>query len=159
KHVDTGMGFERICSILQGANSNYETDLFLPLIAAVSEITRQPLTPDNRVPIQVISDHIRSLSFSIADGALPSNEGRGYVLRRILRRAARYGRTLDMTEPFIYKLVSTVTEVMGQSFPELTAKQDHIERVIRAEEEGFNKTLDRGIEIFESVSAPGHISG
>ncbi len=159
KHVDTGMGFERICSILQGANSNYETDLFLPLIAAVSEITRQPLTPDNRVAIQVISDHIRSLSFSIADGALPSNEGRGYVLRRILRRAARYGRTLDVTEPFIYKLVSTVTEVMGQSFPELTAKQDHIERVIRAEEEGFNKTLDRGIEIFESVSAPGHISG
>ena len=159
KHVDTGMGFERVCSLLQGVRSNYETDLFLPIMAAVSEITRQPFTRDNQVAIQVISDHIRSLVFSIADGALPSNEGRGYVLRRILRRAARYGRTLDMHEPFIHKLAATVVEVMGEAFPEIKEKQDHIERVIRAEEEGFNKTLDRGLEIFESVSASGNISG
>jgi alanyl-tRNA synthetase len=159
KHVDTGMGFERICSILQSANSNYDTDLFQPLVAAVSEITRQPYNADNKVAIQVICDHIRALSFSIADGAIPSNEGRGYVLRRILRRAARYGRTLGMYEPFIYRLAQTVTEVMGDAFPEVKAKQDHIERVIRSEEEGFNKTLDRGLEIFETVSAGGSISG
>lgn len=159
KHVDTGMGFERICSILQGVRSNYETDLFQPLLAAVSEITRQPFNAENRVAMQVISDHIRTLAFTIADGALPSNEGRGYVLRRILRRAARYGRTLGADEPFIYRLADTVSEVMGEAFPEVREKQDHIERVIRSEEEGFNKTLDRGIEIFESVSRNGHISG
>jgi len=159
KHVDTGMGFERICQILQGVRSSYETDLFQPIIGAVSEITRQPYNAENQVAIQVISDHIRSLAFSIADGALPSNEGRGYVLRRILRRAARYGRSLGMDEPFIHKLAATVTEVMGGFFPEIKEKQDHIERVIRAEEEGFNKTLDRGLEIFESVSASGDITG
>jgi alanyl-tRNA synthetase len=159
KHVDTGMGFERICSVLQGVGSNYETDLFQPIIVAVSEITRQPYNADNKVAIQVIGDHIRSLAFSIADGALPSNEGRGYVLRRILRRAARYGRTLGMQEPFIHELAETIAEVMGDSFPEVRAKRDHIERVIRSEEEGFNKTLDRGLEIFESVSASGSISG
>jgi alanyl-tRNA synthetase len=159
KHVDTGMGFERICSLLQGVRSNYETDLFLPIVAAVSEVTQQPYNADNKVAIQVISDHIRALSFSIADGALPSNEGRGYVLRRILRRAARYGRTLGVHDPFIYKLAQTVTDVMGAAFPEVKEKQDHIERVIRAEEEGFNKTLDRGLEIFEAVSARGDISG
>ncbi|MCH2663909.1 alanine--tRNA ligase [bacterium] len=159
KHVDTGMGFERICSVLQGVGSNYETDLFQPIIVAVSEITRQPYNADNKVAIQVIGDHIRSLAFSIADGALPSNEGRGYVLRRILRRAARYGRTLGMHEPFIHELAETIAEVMGDSFPEVRAKRDHIERVIRSEEEGFNKTLDRGLEIFESVSASGSISG
>ncbi|MBE82411.1 MAG: alanine--tRNA ligase [Gemmatimonadetes bacterium] len=159
KHVDTGMGFERICSVLQGVGSNYETDLFQPIIVAVSEITRQPYNADNKVAIQVIGDHIRSLAFSIADGALPSNEGRGYVLRRILRRAARYGRTLGMQEPFIHELAETIAEVMGDSFPEVREKRDHIERVIRSEEEGFNKTLDRGLEIFESVSASGSISG
>ncbi|MBK37135.1 MAG: alanine--tRNA ligase [Gemmatimonadetes bacterium] len=159
KHVDTGMGFERICQILQGVKSNYETDLFLPIISAVSERTRKPYTEDHRVAIQVISDHIRALTFSIADGAVPSNEGRGYVLRRILRRAARFGRTLDVKDPFMHDLVSAVVETMGESFPEIVEKADHIQRVIRAEEEGFNKTLDRGLEIFEEVSARGAISG
>jgi len=159
KHVDTGMGFERICSLLQGVRSNYETDLFLPIVAAVSDITQQPYNDENKVAIQVVCDHIRALSFTIADGALPSNEGRGYVLRRILRRAARYGRTLGIHYPFIHKLAKTVAEVMGDAFPEVKEKQVHIERVILAEEEGFNKTLDRGLEIFESLSASGSISG
>ena len=159
KHVDTGMGFERICSIIQGVKNNYDTDLFVPIIGAISEITMQPYNADNQVPMRVIADHIRTLAFTIADGALPSNEGRGYVLRRILRRAARFGRNLKMQEPFIYKLTNTVVDVMSEAFPELADKKDHIARVIRAEEEGFGKTLDRGLEIFEEVSKNGHISG
>jgi alanyl-tRNA synthetase len=159
KHVDTGMGFERVCQIVQGVGSNYETDLFKPIIAAVSERTRKPYIEAHRVAIQVIADHIRALTFSIADGAIPSNEGRGYVLRRILRRAARFGRTLDVRDPFMHDLVPTVVEVMGESFPEIVEKAEHIQRVIRGEEEGFNNTLDRGLEIFEEVSRRGAISG
>ena len=159
KHVDTGMGFERVCQILQGVQSNYETDLFQPIIAAVSERTRKPYIEEHRVAIQVISDHIRALTFSIADGAVPSNEGRGYVLRRILRRAARFGRTLDVRDPFMHDLVPVVVEVMGESFPEIVEKIDHVQRVIEGEEEGFNNTLDRGLEIFEEVSQRGAISG
>ena len=159
KHVDTGMGFERICAILQGVKTNYDTDLFLPVIGAISEITRQPYNEQNRVAMRVIADHIRALTFSIADGALPSNEGRGYVLRRILRRAARFGRTLDMHEPFIYKLTETVADMMGPAFPEVAEKARHVSLVIKSEEEGFGKTLDRGIEIFEAISQQGRISG
>lgn len=159
KHVDTGMGFERICSILQGVKTNYDTDLFLPIIGTISELTKQPYNEENQVPMRVIADHVRTLAFTVADGALPSNEGRGYVLRRILRRASRFGRKLDMQEPFIYKLTDTIISVMGEAFPELVDKKDHIERVIRSEEEGFGKTLDRGLEIFDEVSAGGHISG
>jgi len=159
KHVDTGMGFERICSILQGVKTNYDTDLFLPIIGTISEITKQPYNLENQVPMRVIADHVRTLAFTVADGALPSNEGRGYVLRRILRRAARFGRKLNMQEPFIYQLTDTVVDVMGEAFPELLEKKDHITRVIRAEEEGFGKTLDRGLEIFEEVSKRGRISG
>ncbi len=159
KHVDTGMGFERICSILQGVRSNYDTDLFQPIIAAIGDITRKPYDDEHRVAMQVIADHIRTLSFAIAEGAHPSNEGRGYVLRRILRRASRFGRTLDMHEPFIYRLTSTVADVMGGAFPELVQQAQHVALVIKSEEEGFGKTLDRGIEIFEEVSRKGHISG
>ncbi|MBT5832850.1 MAG: alanine--tRNA ligase [Candidatus Latescibacteria bacterium] len=159
KHVDTGMGFERICSIIQGVKTNYDTDLFLPIIAAISEITKQPYNAENQVAMRVIADHIRTLAFTIADGALPSNEGRGYVLRRILRRASRFGRNLQMQEPFIHKLTDVVTEVMGEAFPELIEKKDHIARVILAEEDGFGKTLDRGLEIFEEVSKSGQVSG
>ncbi|MDA0709685.1 MAG: alanine--tRNA ligase [bacterium] len=159
KHVDTGMGFERICSILQNVKTNYDTDLFLPIIGAISEITKRPYHAENHVPMRVIADHIRTMAFTIADGALPSNEGRGYVLRRILRRAARFGRNLGMQEPFIYKLTDSVVSVMGEAFPELVEKSDHIARVIRAEEEGFGKTLDRGLEIFEDICRTGHISG
>ncbi|MCY3871959.1 MAG: alanine--tRNA ligase [Gemmatimonadetes bacterium] len=159
QHVDTGMGFERICSILQGVQTTYDTDVFLPIIGAISEITRKPYNKDHQVPIRVIADHVRTLSFAIADGVLPSNEGRGYVLRRILRRAARFGRSLGMHEPFIFRLVETVVSEMGVVFPEVAEKRDYITRVIRSEEEGFGKTLDRGLEIFDAMQAKGRISG
>ncbi len=159
QHVDTGMGFERICSILQGVQTTYDTDVFVPIIGAISEITRKPYNKDHQVPMRVIADHVRTLSFAIADGVLPSNEGRGYVLRRILRRAARFGRSLGMHEPFIFRLVETVVSEMGVVFPEVAEKRDHITRVIRSEEEGFGKTLDRGLEIFDAMQAKGRISG
>ena len=159
QHVDTGMGFERICSILQGVQTTYDTDVFLPILGAISEITRKPYNKDHQVPMRVIADHVRTLAFAIADGVLPSNEGRGYVLRRILRRAARFGRTLGMHEPFIFRLIETVASEMRVAFPEVAEKSDYITRVIRSEEEGFGKTLDRGLEIFDAMQAKGHISG
>ena len=159
QHVDTGMGFERICSILQGVQTTYDTDVFLPIIGAIGEITRKPYHKDHWVPMRVIADHVRTLAFAIADGALPSNAGRGYVLRRILRRAARFGRTLGMHEPFIFRLIETVAREMSVAFPEVKEKRDYIARVIRSEEEGFGKTLDRGLEIFDAMQAKGHISG
>ena len=149
-HVDTGAGFERIVSVLQNKNNNYATDLFMPIILETEKLTGQSFK-DNPVPFQVIADHIRMLSFSIADGGLPGNEGRGYVLRRILRRAARFGRMLDQHEPFIYNLVGSLGGVMGEIFPEVVDKQSHIEKVIQAEESSFNDTLDRGINHFEKV--------
>lgn len=155
KHVDTGMGFERICAVLQKKKSNYETDVFMPIISRISELVRKPYGGKIDAPVdiamRVIADHVRMLSFSIADGGIPSNEGRGYVMRRILRRAARFGRNLGMHEPFIFKVVEAVVKSMGKQFPEIAEKQSHIERVIRGEEESFNATLDRGLEIFESV--------
>lgn len=159
KHVDTGMGFERICTVLQGVESTYDTDLFRPILAAIERATRKPYSDEHRVAMRVIADHVRTLCFAIADGVLPSSEGRGYVLRRILRRAARYGRTLDMHDPFIYGLAPVVVNVMGSVFPEVAEQADHISRVIRSEEEGFGKTLDRGLEMFEVVSVEGRVSG
>ncbi|MDP6359879.1 MAG: alanine--tRNA ligase, partial [Planctomycetota bacterium] len=152
KHVDTGLGLERLTAVLQGKSSNYDTDIFVPLLDTLSEICGRPYEDDNEVAMRVIVDHVRALSFAIADGALPSNEGRGYVLRRLLRRAARFGRTLDLDEPFIYRIVATLVREMGDSFPELAERQNHIERVIKGEEEGFGRTLHRGIAIFESVA-------
>ena len=151
KHVDTGAGFERLVAILNNKDSNYETDLFLPIIHSIEKITNKDVSFNNGICHQVIADHLRMLSFSIADGALPSNEGRGYVLRRVLRRAARYGRILDMDSPFIFSLVKTLVEIMAESYPELKEKQSHIEKVIQAEELSFNETLDRGIEIFDKI--------
>jgi alanyl-tRNA synthetase len=159
KHVDTGMGFERICAALECMEhdfkkppSNYDTDVFLPLIRRISDITGVTYEKEtDRVAIRVIADHVRALTFAVADGAIPSNEGRGYVLRRILRRAARFGRNLNMHEPFIFRLVDTLAGTMGDIFPEVRSGQGHIERVIQSEEEGFNATLDRGLEIFEEV--------
>jgi alanyl-tRNA synthetase len=155
KHVDTGMGFERMCAVLQRKNSNYDTDVFMPIITAIAQRVGREYTGRLESPadiaMRVIADHIRMLTFAIADGAIPSNEGRGYVLRRILRRAARFGRNLDMKEPFVYTITGAVVESMGSVFPEIVEKKAHIEKVIKAEEEGFNITLDRGLEIFESV--------
>ncbi len=157
KHIDTGMGFERICAVLQGKNSNYDTDIFQPIIAKISELSKIDYdTEENQVSMRVISDHVRTLIFAIADGAVPGNEGRGYVLRRILRRAARYGRKLNLNEPFLYKLVDTVINEagggMGEIFPEIKSNRATIKKIIKAEEESFNVTLDRGIELFETIS-------
>ncbi len=152
RHVDTGMGFERVVSILQGCEENYESDLFTPIISKIEEITGAEYeNPDEAVAIKVMADHIRALSFAIADGALPGNEGRGYVLRRILRRAARFSRKIDYREPIMFQLVAPLTDVMGEVYPELISKNEHIVRVIKAEEESFAQTLDVGLELFEDL--------
>jgi alanyl-tRNA synthetase len=154
KHVDTGAGFERLVAVLQNKVSNYETDLFVPILDRIGELVgTQYEDSDQKSAFHVIADHIRMLSFSIADGGFPSNEGRGYVMRRILRRAARYGRNLNMHEPFIYHLVDTVVTVLGDIFPEILERSDHVASVIQAEEIHFNRTLDRGLEIFEKIKA------
>jgi alanyl-tRNA synthetase len=203
RHVDTGMGFERVSAIIQGTKhltdfssivSNYETDIFRPIFDELEKLSgkkyastlpsnsglgsagvppsrtlsgespsrRDAATNDRDgratqiqidIAFRVIADHIRTLSFAIADGIIPSNEGRGYVLRRILRRAVRYGRTLDFHEPFFFKLVDVVARTMGDVFPEVRDKQKTIKETIRREEESFNKTLDKGIKLFEQATA------
>lgn len=153
KHVDTGMGFERLCAIMQGKRSNYDTDVFTPLISEIEKISSIKYEKEiDMISMRVIADHVRALTFAIADGAMPGNEGRGYVLRRLLRRAARYGRKLSLTEPFMYKLVKVLVENMSHVFPELKSNQNNIEKIIKAEEESFNSTLDRGIELFENIT-------
>jgi alanyl-tRNA synthetase len=152
KHVDTGMGFERVCAVLQKKNSNYDTDIFSPLIEEISILSKVSYEKEeDKIPMRVIADHIRALTFAIADGAVPGNEGRGYVLRRILRRAARYGRKINLNEPFLSKLVDVLSANMGEVFPEIKEKNDYIKKVIQGEEESFNATLDRGIELFEEI--------
>ncbi len=150
KHIDTGAGLERIAAVLQDKNSNYDTDLFKPIIEKLSEIAESSYVI-NPIPHNVIADHIRMLCFSIADGAMPSNDGRGYVLRRILRRAARFGRKINLKDPFLYKLVPIIGELMGDVYPEILEKQNYIEKVIKSEEKSFNKTLDRGLIHFEKI--------
>lgn len=152
KHIDTGMGFERVCAVLQNKSSNYDTDIFMPLIDEIVKISNVKYEKEEeKIPMRVIADHIRALTFAIADGAVPGNEGRGYVLRRILRRAARYGRKINLKEPFLFQLVDVLVRTMGDVFPEIKEKQNYIKKVIKAEEESFNATLDRGIELFEEV--------
>ncbi len=158
--VDTGAGLERFCMIMQNADSNYGTDLFTPLIDKVCKLSEKPYDPGPAgIPHRVIADHIRALSFAIADNAVISNEGRGYVLRRILRRAARYGHQLGLTEPFLYKIVQTLVENMGNVYPELKAQRGHIELVIKTEEEQFDRTLDIGIARFEDIILKVNASG
>lgn len=152
KSIDTGLGLERAVAILQGVQSDYETDLFIPLVKKVEEITGLSSENPTRLhSFQVIADHIRSLSFAIADGAIPSNEGRGYVLRRILRRAVRHGKLLGLDGPFLFSLVDTLVEVMGESYPELSQRKDVIQSILQNEEELFIKTLDRGLEEFNKT--------
>ncbi len=149
-HVDTGMGFERITSILQGVDSNYKTDLFTPLLDTISEITDTPYSHDDSgLPHRVIADHIRCLTFTIGDGVMPSNDGRGYVIRRVLRRAVLYGKKLDMNEPFIYQLVDKVVDLLGNVFPDVLPRKEFITRTIQAEENRFHQTLARGLDILE----------
>ena len=206
KHVDTGMGFERVTSIIQGTKglkdfanakiSNYETDIFRPIFDALEKLSGkrygstlpgsaglQPASTSATIPasdteptrsglkarapseeqiqldiaFRVIADHIRTLSFAIADGIQPGNNDRNYVLRRILRRAVRYGRTLGFHEPFFYKLVDVLADTMGEVFPEIRAKKKQVQETIQHEEEAFNKTLDRGIELFDEEVA--HFQG
>jgi alanyl-tRNA synthetase len=176
--VDTGMGFERVTSIVQNTRgftdfsrviSNYETDIFRPIFDRLEQLSgkrygstlpnaEQPSTHSEQVAVdiafRVVADHIRTLGFSIADGIQPGNTDRNYVLRRILRRAVRYGRSLGFQEPFFYKLVGVLAETMGEVFPEIEARRSHVEEVIRVEEEAFNRTLDRGIALFNE-----HVAG
>ena len=186
KHVDTGMGFERVTSIIQGTKnfsdfanakiSNYETDIFRPIFDELEKLSGQKYTstlPSEGRTVQgneliafarnsqlqvdiafrVIADHIRTLSFAIADGIQPGNTDRNYVLRRILRRAVRYGRTLGFHEPFFYKLVDVLADTMGDVFPEIRVRKQQVQETIRTEEEAFNKTLDRGIIMFEDAAS------
>ncbi|MFY0700839.1 MAG: alanine--tRNA ligase [Bermanella sp.] len=149
--VDTGMGLERISAIMQGVHANYEIDLFQGLIKAAAEVTgTQDLDSKS---LLVIADHIRSCSFLISDGVMPSNEGRGYVLRRIIRRALRHGHILGATDLFFYKLVSALVKEMGEAYPELAKNQPHIEKILKLEEEQFAKTLDNGMKLLESAIA------
>ncbi|MBC7524860.1 MAG: alanine--tRNA ligase [Flavobacterium sp.] len=167
QHVDTGMGFERLCMALQGKTSNYDTDVFTPLIAKVEAITGFKYLPNKvslsavevleeqnktNIAIRVIVDHIRAVAFAIADGQLPSNTGAGYVIRRILRRAIRYGFTfLNTKEPFIYKLVEVLANQMGEFFPEIKSQQQLVTNVIREEEASFLRTLDQGLQLLDKV--------
>ena len=149
--VDTGMGLERVAAVMQGVHSNYEIDLFQGLIRAAAEVTGAEDLGSNS--LRVIADHIRACSFLIGDGVLPSNEGRGYVLRRIIRRAIRHGYKLDCTQPFFYKLVEPLEREMGAAYPELKAQRTHIERVLKQEEERFAETLTQGMSLLESAIA------
>ncbi|MDD2240258.1 MAG: alanine--tRNA ligase [Kiritimatiellae bacterium] len=152
KCVDTGMGFERIVAIIQGKKSNYDTDVFMPLIEAVSTRAGIPYGEgDHAVAMRVVADHLRTLAFAIADGVMPSNDGRGYVLRRLLRRAARFGRTLGLTEAFLWELFPILEHQMAPFFPELSDRRKDIVRALRAEEESFSATLDRGLAHFTDV--------
>jgi len=176
RHVDTGMGFERVTAMVQGTKnftdftgiiSNYETDVFRPIFDEIEKLSgkrygstlpRHGSAAESEqekidIAFRVIADHIRTLSFAIADGIQPGNEGRGYVLRRILRRAVRYGRSLDLHEPFFHKLVDVLAQTMGDVFPELRARQTQIEESLKREEASFNRTLDKGIALFEAEVA------
>ena len=153
KHVDTGMGLERIAAVLQGALSNYEVDFMRDLISATERIAgkKYGVDPQADVSFRVIADHARAVSFLIADGVAPGNEGRGYVLRRLLRRAARHGRLLGLKEPFLHRVAQTVAEIMGGAYPELRSEQQRIFETIRGEEERFGETLEKGLVLLEET--------
>lgn len=148
-NIDTGMSLERLVAVAQGVSSNYDIDLFRPLMQELERRTglryadKQPHT----MAFRVIVDHVRGITFAISDGAMPSNEGRGYVIRRVLRRAVRFGKTLGFDQPFLHELVHLVVEQMGEAYPELLAKQEFVERVVRVEEERFHETLDDGVNL------------
>ena len=149
--VDTGMGPERIAAVLQHVNSNYEIDLFRTLIAAVAKVTGA--TDLDNKSLRVIADHIRSCAFTVSDGVIPSNENRGYVLRRIIRRAIRHGNMLGAKDTFFYKLVAPLIEVMGPAADELKRQQSLVEQVLKTEEEQFARTLERGLALLDEELA------
>jgi alanyl-tRNA synthetase len=151
--IDTGMGLERIAAVIQGADSNYETDLFMPIIREIEVLAghRFKESPEMDVSMKVVADHSRAAAFLIGDGVLPSNEGRGYVLRRILRRAIRYGRTLGLTRPFLHQTAQKVSQVMNTAYPELSEADAYITNIIKSEEERFLATLDTGLRVLEDA--------
>lgn len=152
KNIDTGAGLERLAAIFQGAKTNFETDLFLPIIREVERLSGQTYDPDgDNMSFKVIADHIRALSFAIGDGALPGNEGRGYVLRRLLRRASMHGQRLGITEPFLYQLVPTVGQIMASYYPEVLERRDFIEKIVKSEEESFARTIHTGSQFAEQL--------
>lgn len=154
QHVDTGMGFERLCMAMQGKISNYDTDVFQPIIQSIAKMAGNEYGKNEEIDIalRVISDHIRTIAFAITDGQLPSNNKAGYVIRRILRRAVRYGYTfLGFKEPFMYRLIPVLIEVMGQHFPELIKQQTLIEKVVKEEENSFLRTLENGIRLLDQI--------
>ncbi len=153
KNIDTGAGLERFASILQDVDSNFDTDLFVPIIEKACSIAgvKYKEKEETDVALKVIADHVRTVVFAAADGVLPSNEGRGYVIRRLLRRAVRYGKSLGVDQPFLYRLTETVGDVMGVYYPEIEAKREFIEKVIRGEEEQFHRTLDSGLGLLAQL--------
>jgi len=161
KNIDTGAGLERFASILQDVDSNFDTDLFIPLIERTSEIAgvKYKVSEDQDVALKVIADHIRTVAFSVGDGVLPSNEGRGYVIRRLLRRAVRYGKVLGIDRPFLWELTPTVGEIMGSYYPEVLEKREFIEKVIRTEEERFHETLSDGLSILADLCQKARAEG
>lgn len=155
KNIDTGMGLERMASISQNVRTNYETDLFMPIMHEIEKISGKSYLKNTQddVAFKVIADHIRTIAFAISDGALPANEGRGYVLRRLLRRAVRFSQTLDINEPFMYRLVEIVAEIMEPYYPNVKENQDFIARVIKSEEARFHETLEEGLSILNGLIA------
>lgn len=161
KNIDTGAGLERFASILQNVNSNFDTDLFQPIIAKTASLAgvTYGVKEETDVAFKVIADHIRTVAFAVADGVLPSNEGRGYVIRRLLRRAVRYGKMIGLDKPFMFNLVDTVGEIMGSYYTDVVTKREFIEKVIRSEEERFHETLSDGLAILADVSAEAKAAG
>jgi alanyl-tRNA synthetase len=153
KSVDTGLGFERLVAVMQGKQSNYESDLFVPLIERMAAICGRAPEGEDRISMQVIADHARAVAFTVADGAIPSNDGRGYVVRRILRRAARHGHLLGVDEPFLYRISDLVIDEMSDAFPELAERRERILDVIRKEEERFLRTLAAGLQVYAEFKA------
>lgn len=160
--VDTGMGLERITCVMQGVHNNYDTDLFVPLIKAILQLAK--LTDTQQTSARVIADHIRSCAFLIADGVIPSHEGRGYVLRRIIRRAIRHGHHIGLQEPFFYTLLDPLIQIMGEAYPALAHLHDSITKTLLQEEEQFGKTLEQGFKLFNQITEnleasliPGHL--
>lgn len=153
KNIDTGMGLERMVSVIQNVPTNFDTDLFMPIIRAVETISGESygLAKEKDTAFKVIADHIRTVAFAVSDGALPSNEGRGYVLRRLLRRAVRYAKTIHIHRPFMYDLVPVVAEIMKDFYPDVQAKEEFIAKVIKNEEERFHETLNEGLAILSEV--------
>ncbi len=162
KNIDTGMGLERLAMVMQGAKSIFETDLFSPLIASLDKMSLQDEQgvrsrlsagrAEQTMASHLIADHLRAITFLVADGVIPTNEGRGYVLRRILRRAFRFGRKLKLSEPFLYQLIPQVVEIVKPAYPELQARLAYIQKIVQTEEERFRQTLDEGMELFEQLA-------